>query len=217
MKKIMILLIVAILLAGCSSKKMTDEEAKSLLSGSVENIAFVNADIDFTVTDETNAVSVVKMKLRNAEDSSKMNAHMVVSASGMELTYYIKDGYMYMDIFGMKVKTKVEASTLDNVVDLDDMVDDFSDIDDSRFKRFKVEDKGDVVVYTFIATKEDLEEFGISDGSIIYTVDKKTKKLLKLDMDVKEGTIGKIAGTFDFTASSVLEFPDLSGYVSYEE
>ena len=137
MKKIIVLLSLILVLAGYSSKTLNKEDAKTLFEKGVEGISLVQADVNMVVKSDDEEMKI-DMNLRNASKVEIMSAYISMVSSELEMVYYVKDGYMYFDAFGMKMKATID-SKLDQFLDIKDMIDEYSDIDGIDFDRSHIQ------------------------------------------------------------------------------
>lgn len=219
MKKIIMMLSLVLVLVGCSSGSsgsLDKAEAEALLKASLENVTMVNADVKLVVTSEESDYTI-EMNLRNANDSKLLSAFFLMDAEELKMKYYVNEGFMYIDAFGMKIKNEVTADDLEEIIDMELMVDDYSDIEDFDFDRFTYTKSGDNIVYKYEITNEDAEKLGIGLGVMEYTINQKDKSLVKINFNIEDETVGKMVGSFDLNAKSKIEFPDFTEYISFGE
>jgi hypothetical protein len=108
-----------------------------LFEKGVEGISLVQADVNMVVKSDDEEMKI-DMKLRNASKVEIMSAYISMVSSELEMVYYVKDGYMYFDAFGMKMKATID-SKLDQFLDIKDMIDEYSDIDGIDFDRSHIQ------------------------------------------------------------------------------
>lgn len=211
MKKLLLILSVLLLLVGCGSAgNLNDDEVKDLFKTSMSAVeSNTNVDLDMD-TNSDEMVGKVKIQIRNIDDLEKAQAAMEMDAEGIQMSYYLDQGYLYMDMFGMKMKSKAEAEDFEEMFNVDDMVAGEFDFNDIDFELFKVEQDNSNVIYS-INIDDTMEEFDGATGSVKITVDKKSKTVVYLEMDVKmEGMSTKIVA--DYNAKGAIEMPDFEGY-----
>lgn len=217
MKKLGIALLALLVLAGCSrgNKAFSKEEAKALYEAAVNTTSQNKADFEmFTVSEE--GESSVKMQFRNMENFSKAEAYMEMSAEGLEMAYYLQNGAMYVDMFGMKVKTEISEEDFADTFDINDVIGESPADEDFDFDLFTYEVKGDLVIYTLDSKSDLVEEVEGLDGTVVFTINRKTKQTVKYEFDLTEDD-SKVKMTADFDPKGKIVFPDFSTYESIDD
>lgn len=125
MKKFMSVLLTAILvlcLAGCGGEK---KDVKTVLNDAMQK-AQESADMDLTIDmdmDMTVAEQSIAMQMQmdvKVQDNNKetmrmempMSLNMPDQGVSMDMNFYYADGYYYMDTMGMKIKTPMDLSKI---------------------------------------------------------------------------------------------------------
>lgn len=213
MKKLLIILGVLFLLVGCgSSGNLSDDEVKDLFKTSLE-LEDINTNVDLAMDSNSDGMAAkINIKVRNIDDMNKAQAMMEMDAEELSMTYYLDQGYLYMDMFGMKVKSKVEdEDDFMEMFDVDEVVGSELDLDDIDFELFTIEQNKDTVSYSIKIDETMAAEFDGAIGSISIVINKNSKKIETLQMDVEvDGMSTKIDA--NYKANDSIEMPDFEGY-----
>lgn len=258
-KKILsIALLMVLFLVGCGSKPNdtetpgdTTHSSAELFKKALENqvgqknvdmvMAFVFPDI--SAFDDAKALGMdsmevaTKLKNFNENDLNAIEAHIVTSMGAFSTEVYIKDGYTYTDVFGMKMK---EAFALEDTESMNlDLVENY-DVEPEILEKFKVTESGENVIYTLVI--EDMAAFfeiygddAVGEGALsdidddvqmvsatmIYTIHKNDAALreISIEFDVLDKTTGETGVmamkiTLNNTDNIEIEYPDFSEYES---
>ena len=111
MKKFLSLFLVALVMFGCVDKKVTDnttpQEKYNKTIQALNNLDSYEMDLTMDISlDEADYDTEIgiNMKVEDAKNEQGPNSMITMSADEQSVTYFIKDGYVYMDMLGMKIK-----------------------------------------------------------------------------------------------------------------
>lgn len=229
LKKILVLLLI-VLLAGCSAKgnpkegekpdsseptgkEVVDVDYGTAYQKSLESGVEPNVDVTIESETEGYGISKVTSKMRNMGSFQTMEMMSQAETAGSVTTYYVKDGKMYADLDGTKIAMPFteedDLAPFMMTPDLD-VSSILSTFDESQFD---ITESGGKIIYTMKITKDMLVFTTMGDGELKLTVDKKTSKLEVYALDI-EGDGTKTKFEIRYAGTSPIEFPDFSDYIS---
>ena len=169
MKKFMSVLLTAILvlcLAGCGGEK---KDAKTILNDAMQK-AQESADMDLTIDmdmDMTAAGESMAMEMQmdvkvqdNNKETMKMEMPMSLNMPGqgvsMDMNLYYADGYYYMDMMGMKIKTSMDLAEIQKSLEgSTGMV----NIGIEGMKELEMEEKDGTYIINFVGDTEKMADY----------------------------------------------------------
>lgn len=127
MKKLLGAVLALMLLVGCSNSnkvdlsKMNAEEQYRTAVDVMQKVKSMEADMQMDITlsmlgEEIKQSQNLVMKISDVTDLTKMKAEMILSSEEVEMTMYMNEGYMYMNLSGVKVKAKLDEAALNTSV-----------------------------------------------------------------------------------------------------
>ncbi len=169
MKKFMSVLLTAILvlcLAGCGGEK---KDVKTILNDAMQK-AQESADMDLTIDmdmDMTAAGESMAMEMQmdvkvqdNNKETMKMEMPMSLNMPGqgvsMDMNLYYADGYYYMDMMGMKIKTPMDLAEIQKSLEgSTGMV----NIGIEGMKELEMEEKDGTYIINFVGDTEKMADY----------------------------------------------------------
>ncbi len=244
MKKIITLLFALVLLVGCGSNdslaNKTPDEQYKIVMDNTQNITSMEMDMDIAIDmiygEESIAYDTsTNIKVEMNKPDYKMSMSMNVEDESFQI--YVIDGYIYMDLMGMKIKTVMTdevSSQYEDKASVDMIEVDFISNLESKFENdvYTITYDVDDSVLTDIineAMGNSIQDLG-ADGNIIVE-----NVSCQISFD-KKGVINGQKMAFDIVFSddensmkikydmdcvfknvnkTVIEFPDLNDYVEY--
>jgi len=253
--RIVKLLLVAIVmittLVGCNSGDSEKDGAMEVLKAAMDKTnaatsssGSITMDYEFDMKDsETENMSmIIDFIVNNANDDATlemMTAIVLETSEGdQSMSIYAKDGYYYMDTFGMKIK--VSASEGEEYLDVSNQIS-LQDISDNQVITAKMKESGgdkiitlelkeDTVkemildtleqLYSGVFTEDDLVvenyniEYTIAEDGYIY--DQIIEFKIAFSMDGEEMSMNvKTCVVYESFEETEITFPDFSEYVEY--
>jgi len=181
--RIVKLLLVAIFmvttLVGCNSGDSDKDEAIEVLKAAMDKSNAVNSgsgsitmDYEIAVDDsETQKMSmIIDFIVNNANDEAVLEGMMALvmetSEGNESITIYVKDGYAYMDAYGMKMK--VSASEGEEYLDVSGQIN-LQDISENQIITAKMKESGSDKIITVELKEDAVKELVLDTLEQIYS------------------------------------------------
>lgn len=233
MKQILTLALALLLMAGCSngtaaSVNLDGMSAEEQYQKSVEVMQVINeleAEMNMELTMSYNGEtmtqdSLTTMKIRGI-NSDTPEAEIAVSAAGQDMTMYLKDNMIYMDMLGTKVKTSAADSGIDSSVDQVEL----DAYDPSVMLNLTSEKQGEDYLISYQMSQDLMNEYlgdqlstlqqqipgaeiQINDASATTLIDKNAQvKQMVLNIDMDMGAEGE---TINFNMAMTIDYKNLN-------
>jgi hypothetical protein len=257
MKKTAVVLFILALclgiLASCNSDSDVDTKQSAYDLYQLANSKFdsVEMSVDLTMTMEADGIElvilsngIVKEVIRSETDfdmesnmkisiSSDLLGELLAELTEMQMQMYYKDGYLYQELLGQKMKTAISSDLARNQSNI-------PTLDESAIKDSKIEKNGDLTILTFTLdgkamtnlAKQGLEQSGetmgdlsISDASVTAVIDQDGfLKEMKFAFSMSASQDGETAAIeFDYSIkvlsynTTTINFPsDLDSYQEFD-
>lgn len=165
MKKICIALMVLMLVTGCSSNsvnldKLSPEEQYQVVQEKMQELTSAETKISVDLKMEYNGevsseTYSMTMKMADMDKQEKLSAQITTSVEGYDMDMFFKDGYLYFEMMGIKIKSKMTDDIMSSYIE---EYTNQSNIEDEMLIDIKSEKVGDDYVLSFKMSDEEIND-----------------------------------------------------------